>query len=56
MEIKIIHPETVLISALIGSPVLKYTWGAGSLMTSLQEDVDLDELVEEVNPQAVVSG
>lgn len=38
---------------LIASPVLMYTWGADSLMSSLQEVVDLDE---PVRPQAVVSG
>lgn len=41
---------------LISSPVLMYTWGAGSLMTSLQEEAGLDELGVELNPQAVVSG
>ncbi len=40
----------------IGLPVLRYTWRAGSLMTSLQEEVGLDLLGVELSPQAVVSG
>lgn len=46
----------MLLWAVIGSPVLRYTWGAGSLMSSLQEEAGLEELGVELKPQALVSG